>query len=494
MRNVANALIDQLDVADEAAVVFTSESWSGQSFTSNRWKLRQAVARVRPVMGGGALCAPAMGTAGALRAAAQALASVPRNRKAVLYVGADGFGLTLDPGFQARGCGVRLQADAEAAVRAAQLGNVAIYTFDTYQVPMRTMLAGGDVRVYQQPSRFLGDLAASTGGEHFTVPDDLAQHVPDVLEATSMYYLLGYEAVRTPAKGPFHSLEVKVTRPGVVVRSRATRYDPAAPESQPSPTPAVSATETGIAGFLPTSALRIEAATAAFAGSDGSGIVRVALNVELPDALRSAQRDVVDWLVRAYTIDGHAAGSVQNAGPVRLDDSGPKVRFGMDTVISLKPGRYTLRIAVHSKLADKTGSVYADVDMPDFAREPLAMSGVVVTDTTGSFLAGDPLTALAPTASREFATDDRAQIFLRVYEGGSSTPVAMTVRLINEDNAVVVNQVDHLPAAAFSHGRQANYWYRLPLSSLRPGEYWLSLEAAAGLHTARRDIRFRMRP
>jgi hypothetical protein len=70
----------------------------------------------------------------------------------------------------------------------------------------------------------------------------------------------------------------------------------------------------------------------------------------------------------------------------------------------------------------------------------------------------------------------------------------MTVRLINEDNAVVVNQVDHLPAAAFSHGRQANYWYRLPLSSLRPGEYWLSLEAAAGLHTARRDIRFRMRP
>jgi hypothetical protein len=50
-----------------------------------------------------------------------------------------------------------------------------------------------------------------------------------------------------------------------------------------------------------------------------------------------------------------------------------------------------------------------------------------------------------------------------------------------------------LPAGAFAHDRQADYSIRLPLSSFKPGEYWLAVTAAMGKNMATRDVRFRVK-
>jgi hypothetical protein len=66
----------------------------------------------------------------------------------------------------------------------------------------------------------------------------------------------------------------------------------------------------------------------------------------------------------------------------------------------------------------------------------------------------------------------------------------MKIRIVDEHNAAAVNRTESLPATVFARDRQADFSVRLPLSSLKPGEYWLAIEATRGSVTARRDLRF----
>jgi hypothetical protein len=109
---------------------------------------------------------------------------------------------------------------------------------------------------------------------------------------------------------------------------------------------------------------------------------------------------------------------------------------------------------------------------------------------------GDALSAIVPTISREFAADDRMQVFVRAYQGGA-TPLAdasMRTRIVDAHNATAFDHTEILPAQAFARGRQADYFVRLPLTSLKPGEYWLAIEAKSGRAAARRDVRFTVKP
>jgi hypothetical protein len=54
----------------------------------------------------------------------------------------------------------------------------------------------------------------------------------------------------------------------------------------------------------------------------------------------------------------------------------------------------------------------------------------------------------------------------------------------------VFTRRDQLPADRFGQQRAADYQFRLPIERLKTGEYLLTLEAAIGKATARRDVRF----
>jgi hypothetical protein len=51
--------------------------------------------------------------------------------------------------------------------------------------------------------------------------------------------------------------------------------------------------------------------------------------------------------------------------------------------LDLKPGRYNLRFATERASDGKTGSVYTDIVVPDFAKAPLSMSGVALEAVPG---------------------------------------------------------------------------------------------------------------
>jgi hypothetical protein len=165
--------------------------------------------------------------------------------------------------------------------------------------------------------------------------------------------------------------------------------------------------------------------------------------------------------------------------------------FDLASRIDLQPGRYSLRIGFRSAATGKAGSVYTDVTVPEFTKAPLTLSGVVFTATSGS-ARGDVLSVLTPTISREFSTSMRMQAFLRVYQGGpaGTGDVSIRTRIVDGKNASVLDHTELLPAQAFARGGQADYFVRLPLSSLKAGEYWLAIEAKSGRASDRRDVRF----
>jgi hypothetical protein len=174
-------------------------------------------------------------------------------------------------------------------------------------------------------------------------------------------------------------------------------------------------------------------------------------------------------------------------------------RYDLLTRIDLKPGEYELRLSAHSAALDKFGSVYAHVDVPDFAKAPLSLSGVVLDATPGvpaaPIEALKDVVAVVPTTEREFMRVDRVNAFMRVYQGGKAAlaPVVVTIRILNAEGATAFEQKDPLAAEAFGKLRAADEKFAMPLVRLAPGDYLLTIEAALGSATARRDVRFHVK-
>jgi hypothetical protein len=99
-----------------------------------------------------------------------------------------------------------------------------------------------------------------------------------------------------------------------------------------------------------------------------------------------------------------------------------------------------------------------------------------------------------PTTRREFTRTFELSAFVRVYQGGPARPVAASVRTIVRDSAdrIVFEKTQPLAAAQFGPGRGADVRVDLPMAEFAPGAYLLSIEAAAGAATARRDSRFQV--
>jgi hypothetical protein len=92
---------------------------------------------------------------------------------------------------------------------------------------------------------------------------------------------------------------------------------------------------------------------------------------------------------------------------------------------------------------------------------------------------------------REFANDDRPTAFVRLYQGGKRplAPVRLTARILNEEDAAVFEETSTVPAESFTAARSADYRFALPLAELKPGEYLVSIVAAADKLTSQRDVR-----
>lgn len=502
VKEVGRRVIDRLGPADLAAVVFTRDNSGAQPFTSDRSRLLKAVERFRAGFGGSG-----GGDSSAdyffksslltLKYVAESMAEADQRRKAVIYV---------SPGVPAA---TKFKPELDAILREAQRTNVNIYSIDpsglggldnenrTFAgLPSDSFLTPQDAA-----NDFLHTLASNTGGLAIVNRNEFSAGVTQIFRENGSYYLIGYRSSADPTPGRYRRIEVRVYRPGLTVRARNGYYGR---RNEPPDDSGVSPTlRKALSSVVPARDVAMQVTAAPFqvpGKRDSTMALVLAVREPAPPPGEMATMTKVDVLVGAFGPDGRRFGSQRLNAAVKLRaESGATVQYELLSEMRLKPGRYQLRFAGESSretsVQKKSGSVYYDVDVPDFSKDDFAVSGLVLTAVPS--VAAAPLDAFArlipvvPTSRRNFWRTDQVVAFLRLYQSGkTAAPVKVNVQVRDSNDKTVFENSQLVDGAQFMKTRSADYQLPLPIAQLAPGPYLLTIEANAAGKSLRRDLRF----
>jgi hypothetical protein len=185
----------------------------------------------------------------------------------------------------------------------------------------------------------------------------------------------------------------------------------------------------------------------------------------------------------------------------RVEQTGIRLLNRME----LPPGRYQLRIAARDTQNTSIGSIIYDLEVPDFYKAPISLSGLTMTSLAGaSMMTARPDEQLkavlpaAPVALRTFPQNDEIALFAEIYDNTGKNPhkVDITTSILTDDGKVVFKNNDERDSSEL-RGAKGGYGYatRVPLSEVPPGEYVLSVQARSRLgndNVASRDVRIRV--
>jgi VWFA-related protein len=466
---------------------------------------------------------------GTVKNVAQWMANVPGRRKALVLF-SEGIEYDIYDVFNNRNA-TSVMADARDAIAAAQRANVTVYAID----PRGLTQLGDEAITIQSLSEdpnvdygsargfnnellmaqeSLISLAEETGGIAVVRSNDIAGGLTRVERDTSRYYVLGYVSDPAISPGRFRKIEVKVKRPGLKVRARRG-YVPAdlnAPrrtaDVKTGTSPALTA---ALTNPVPVGDVPFRMWAAPFKGSGKSASIAIA--VEIPGAtLKYRQQDDrfiedLEMSVVAADYGGKVRGSDRQTMNLKLKPETHQVMMAgggvrMLSRIEVPPGRYQLRVAVHESGGGNIGSVPFDIDVPDFAKPSLAISGLAITSTAAPKLVTvkpDPVLKevlpLPPVATRAFTAVETLSVFAEIYD--RSTPVAheldLTTTVVPKDGGPHVFQVTERGHVAAGGGtRTAPLRTDVSLKHVRAGDYVLKVEARTrdGSQTAVREIPF----
>jgi VWFA-related protein len=476
----------------------------------------------------------AIGVLNALRDLADFMGTIHGRRKALLLF-SEGIDYATNDMYSARYASVVLRA-MQDAVTAAARGNVSFYGIDPRGLvgmssdlmemrtagyaadPFTTMgnLSGfaAEMRLSQDSLQALSD---ETGGFALLNANDPAAFYDRVVGANSTYYMLGYYSPNHPRDGRFHRIDVRVKRPGAKVSARRGYADPRGKTPEENATDerqnqkmtrdarkgGADDTSADLRAMLnsPMQQAGLTMAVQAVPFKNTAKEASIAMAIEVDGSLfhfepRSHDMWFGDRLELSYfslNEQGKPGLGVRHEVELELrpGDSRRIQQLGlrMNPRIALAPGRYQLRIGLRERGAGALGTVFYDLEVPDFSKEALSMSGMLITAATSplvpTVLADKLLRAeLLPgpaTSRRTFTEGDEVNLYVEVYDD-VRTPndvIAVTTRLVGEDGREVFASRDKLqaPAAGGSGPTTFGVSQRVSLKDVHAGRYLLQVEA-----------------
>jgi VWFA-related protein len=500
VKKIGSAIVDRLGPADAASIVYTAANNKSQEYTSDRARLRAAVDRFTDTAVAGLEQRYSLAT---LSSALDYLADLPQYRKAVIFVS----GLQLDLVAPAGATDItQLGApenaatqrdrryDMEEVFQKAQRANISLYPINPNGLEVTA--DGPDLTV-----ETLLTLANNTGGFAVVNSNSFTSQIGQIFRETGSYYLLGIEAAHTD--GRLRKVDVRVNRSGLIVRTRSGYVAPKPDKKNATSKPSAESTNLvkAMAGVLPTNDMPMRVDVAPFAtalGDRAAMAIIVGLRETVPaDTPRIVEN--VELLATAFTQKYRLEGSRRLTAQLTLRSTGEEARYEVLSRLDLKPGHYMLRFAAHNSTSGKSGSVYHDIEIPEFSKEPVSLSGVLVsvspslTAVPKDFLAD--LVPVSPTTQRVFYRDvHKPTAFVRVYEPSkASGGVRLASTIVNDRDVRVFQRVDPIELSVLGKTRFADYQLSIPVSTLPPGSYLLTLEASDGSHSAKRQVRFEIR-
>jgi VWFA-related protein len=450
-----------------------------------------------------------------LRSVSEWFGSVRGRRKAILFVSEgidyDIYDIIAGQGSNHQSASTVLDATRDA-IGAATRANVAIYGIDPRGLtdlgdesielgsfPDDTSLGVGqsslqnELRLSQDSLRTLSE---ETGGFAVVNKNDFSTAFQRIVEDNSSYYVLAYYPPDA-RPGRTHKIDVRVTRPGLTVRARKAYLTPKKVDA-PKVTannPSTPELREALDSPLPVSGLTMHVFAAPFKGTAPNA--SVLFGVELRG--RDMKVDPNSKILLSYiAID--ATGKVKggNTDSLALTNLRPDTKSRIEQTglrmlnrLDLPPGKYQLRIAAHDPSGGNVGSVQYDLDVPDYAKAPFSMSGLVLTSGAGSAFPTvkpdeqlKPMMPGPPVAMRAFPQNDEVVLFAEVYDNAGGTPHKVDITTtVTTDEGKVLFKTDEVRDSADLGGKRGGYGYttRVPMKDLAPGSYVLKVEARSRL-------------
>jgi VWFA-related protein len=454
----------------------------------------------------------ARNTLDSLRNYAQVLEGVRGRRKALVYF-SEGIDYDIHDPFGNRDATTIIDSTKDA-ISAATRANVAFYGIDVrglgagsetaieiQSLPTDPTLNLGvgalynEVRLGQDSLRVLSD---ETGGFAVVNTNDVAGAFQRLVEENSSYYVLGYYPSNERRDGRFRRIDVKINKPGLSVKARRGYVAPrgrAQEAKLAGPNDASPELREAMSSPVPVGGLPLSATASVFKGPDNKGSIVMSTTVGGRD-LALVEKDglfhndlELSWL--ASDAKGKVFPGERNTVNLTLKpDTVTRLRtsgFRVISTMDLPPGRYQLRIAAREANTKRAGLIFYDVEVPDFAKERLSMSGVALT-SMGSSAAPtarpkDPLLKLLPgplSTYRDFVQNDEVALFTEVYEAGGSPAhkVEIALALQAEGGQTVFQTREERDSSELS-GSSGGYGFsaRIPLRDIPPGLYVLRVQA-----------------
>jgi VWFA-related protein len=383
-----------------------------------------------------------------------------------------------------------------------------------------------EVRLAQDSLR---TLAEETGGIALVNSNDFANGFDKIVKANSSYYVLGYYPPETKRDGRFHKIQVKVKKPGLKVSARKGYASPKGKSQADKDAEKDAGKEKGgdvqtssqlrdvLNSPLQQSGVGMVVQAAAFKGSAPNASIALSIEIDAERMTFKPEKNLfmnkLELSFYPVTDQGKPLKGTRSELDLKLrEQTLQQMRaFGVrvNPRIDLPPGRYQVRIGAREAGGGEVGSVFYDLTVPDFAKEKLTMSDILLTAATAKFvptpMADKQVEGVLPlpaTARREFVNVDTLALFCEVYDNLPPLPahkIDITTKLITDDGREVFKTNEERASSELQGSKGGGYGHTLqiPLKDVAPGLYLLRVEAASRLkdvNTVSKEMLIRVHP
>ena len=330
-------------------------------------------------------------------------------------------------------------------------------------------------------------LTQKTGGLFVHDTGDITAALGRIIEDGNGYYLLGYqpadETFDEKTKAPkFHSISLRMKRPGMTVRSRTGFFGtPDGNTSAPAPQTRQGQLANALVSPFTTGDLNVRLTTL-FSNSESDGsYIKALLNfsvdgltfTEGPDGSQTAE---VDIAAVAFDGDGEPAETVDKTWKIHyskgtFDEAMRKGLTYSAPIPVKKPGPYQFRIVLRDAASQRIGSAVQFIEVPDIKSGRLALSGIVMATRPAP-----QTTAESESAVRSRDTSNGAAA-VRIFRQGAAVAYAYEIfnaRVDSNEKPLLETQI-----RLFHDGQQV---YASTPSLLRPAGDPKTKRLAVGGH------------
>jgi len=417
------------------------------------------------------------------------------------------------------------------AIRAANRANVAVYAIDPRGLGGSADDPSASVSVYtgapvptgatsiqsalQSELAFsqesLRGLAEETGGFAFLNRNDLTRGLDRVVEESSHYYLLGYRSTNPRQDGRYRKIGVRVRVRDLEVRARKGYFAPDEGVERRQPAEDLKGASPELArliqGPLPVPGIPMRAIASVLRVGDDRAVVPLVVELDIAgfvfEESEGRLHDAVEFSALATDRRGRVQGSVHSEVQLAVRPEThqllKRAGFRFLTSLELPSGQHRIRIAAIESRTKRGGSVFYDVEIPDYGQSALVMTPLVVTSASEALIPvigeeEDKRKAiLLPTTRRRFSQSDRLIVLAKVYprhSPGSMLPVIEIVTEVEDmDQQVVFRRMQERGGTELiAPGDGITQEMEVSLSEWAPGEYQVQMTARSFARGAGDDV------